>query len=101
MKMSDTKFKEGHEKVGGRKKGVKNKLSIDVQQAAFEIFEGLGGVEAAKKYFETNNQTKGQFYNIFYKMLPSSITGGQGEDGEFKPLEVKIISNGNEPDNIT
>jgi hypothetical protein len=97
--MADTKFKEGHEKVGGRKKGSKNKLSIDVQQTAFEIFEALGGVKEATEYFKKNIQTKGQFYNIFYKMLPSSITGTQGADGEFKPLEVKIVSNGNQPDN--
>jgi len=83
----------------GRKKGSKNKFTVDVQQTAFEIFEALGGVKGATEYFEKNSQTKGQFYNIFYKMLPSSITGKQGEDGEFKPLEVIIVNNGNQPDN--
>ncbi len=99
--MANTKYKKGKEKTGGRKKGTKNKFSVDVQQTAFDIFKNLGGVKGATEYFMKNNQTKGQFYNIFYKMLPSSITGPQGEDGEFKPLEVIIVDNGDNPDTAT
>ena len=68
-------WKKGMKKVekSGRKKGTVNKLTIDVQQTAFEIFEKLGGIEGACKYFESSKQAKGQFYNIFYKMLPSNI----------------------------
>jgi len=54
-------WKNGHSKIGGRKKGAKNKLTIDVQQTAFEIFEKLGGVEGAFEYFESRKQTRGQF----------------------------------------
>jgi len=71
--MADTKFKEGHKKKGGRKKGVKNKFTIDVRQTAFDIFKNLGGVKGATEYFESNKQTRGQFYNIFYKMLPTNV----------------------------
>lgn len=34
-------------------------------------------------------------------MFPSSITGPIDKDGKFKPLEVRIVSNGNQPDNTT
>ena len=88
--MADTKFKEGHPKLpnSGRKMGGKNKLTIDVQQTAFEIFEKLGGIEGACKYFESSKQTKGQFYNIFYKMLPSNIAVGGSKDN---PLPIRLI----------
>ena len=92
--MSDTKFKKGHPKKGGRKKGIKNKFTVDVQQTAFEIFKNLGGIKGATEYFKSNKQTKGQFYNIFYKMLPTSLTGGQDEKGKFKALEVIISRDG-------
>ena len=97
--MSDTKFKEGHPKKGGRKKGTKNKFTVDVQQTAFEIFKNLGGIKGATEYFKSNRQTTGQFYTIFYKMLPSRLVGGQDDKGDFHPLEVRIIDNGDKPDN--
>lgn len=88
-------FKPGDQKPpnSGREKGVKNKLTIDVQQTAFEIFDKLGGIEGACEYFESSKQTRGQFYNIFYKMLPSNVTvGGDREN----PLPIRlIIENGN------
>ena len=96
-------FKKGDEKPlnSGRKKGVKNKLTIDVQQTAFDIFKNLGGVKGATEYFESNKQTRGQFYNIFYKMLPTSLVGEQDDKGEFKPLKVIVSKDGNKPDNPT
>ena len=82
--MPTIKFKKGDPKPpnSGRKKGVKNKLTIDVQQTAFEIFEKLGGIEGACKYFESSKQAKGQFYNIFYKMLPSNVDVKHGGEIE-------------------
>lgn len=64
-------FKKGNL---GKPKGTKNKLTIDVQQTAFEIFEKLGDVEGAVEYFKSNKQTRGQFYHLFFnKMLPSNM----------------------------
>ena len=89
-------FKKGEPRPinAGRKKGSKNKLTIDVQLTAFEIFESLGGVEGAATYFNTNRQTKGQFYNIFYKMLPSSMdiehSTIEADDREFQVTIVHV-----------
>ena len=81
-------------KNSGRKKGSKNKLTIDVQQTAFEIFNKLGGIEGAASYFNTNRQTKGQFYNIFYKQLPSSMdiehSTIEADDREFQVTIVHV-----------
>jgi len=92
--MPTPKFEKGRKKTGGRKPGVQNKLSIDVQKTAFEIFNALGGVGGATEYFKKNSQTKGQFYNIFYKMLPTNVVASGeilaklrfdfGENGECK-----------------
>ena len=81
-------FKKGNL---GKPKGAKNKLTIDVQQTAFEIFEKLGDVEGAVEYFESNKQTKGQFYHLFFnKMLPTNITADllPNTDNE---LIVKVV----------
>ena len=89
-------FKKGEPRPinAGRKKGSKNKLTIDVQHTAFEIFESLGGVKGAAAYFNTNRQTKGQFYNIFYKMLPSSMdiehSTIEADDREFQVTIVHV-----------
>jgi len=81
-------------KNSGRKKGSKNKLTIDVQQTAFEIFNKLGGIEGAASYFNTNRQTKGQFYNIFYKQLPSNMdiehSTIEADDREFQVTIVHV-----------
>ena len=83
-------FKSGNQKPSnsGRKKGAKNKLTIDVQQTAFEIFKNLGGMKGAVEYFKSSKQTKGQFYNIFYKMLPSNIAVGGSKDN---PLPIRLL----------
>lgn len=73
-------FKKGKEKTGGRKKGVKNRLTIDVQQEAFKIFKALGGTEKATEYFDSSKQAKAQFYNLFFRMLPSDVKMGAGDD---------------------
>ena len=89
-------FKKGESrpKNAGRKKGTKNKLTIDVQQTAFKIFEKLGGITGAVKYFNSNRQTRGQFYNIFYKMLPSNMdiehSMVEADDREFQVTIVHV-----------
>lgn len=82
------KGKSGNPK--GRKKGVKNKLTIDVQQVAFNIFKNLGGIKAATDFFEASKQAKAQFYNIFFKMLPTNI---EHSGSEKRPLRI-ILDDG-------
>jgi len=106
--MTDTKFKKGKEKTGGRKKGVPNKLT-DLRKEFLATFDKIEReskkknrtkkVDSLFEWATKNPRNQGMFYQMISKMLPSSLVGGQDEDGEFKPLEVRIIDNGNKPDN--
>ena len=112
VKKTNDKQKDGRHKLTepgpGRPKGSTNKFT-DLKKAFLDTFEKIEKESRKKKrakkvdsLFEwatKNPKNQGTFYQIISKMLPNSITGPQGEDGEFKPLEVRIIDNGNKPDN--
>lgn len=62
-----TKFKPGHAKKGGRKKGVPNKATVEVKDALNEAFNGSGGTPALIRFAKAN---PAQFYALWAKMLP-------------------------------
>ncbi len=91
---SGGKFQKGQVKIGGRKKGTPNKLTVDVKQVAFDIFKELGGMNGAAEFFKKNSVTKAQFYNLFFKMLPSNLKVSQDDNFVFE-----ITYNGNNGNN--
>ncbi len=108
--MPDTKFKKGKTKTGGRKKGVPNKLT-DLRKEFLTTFDKIEK-ESKKKnrvkkidslfdWATKNPRNQATFYQIISKMLPNSIVGAEDADGEFKPLEVTIVDNGDNPDRAT
>ncbi|MCK4648689.1 hypothetical protein KAT51_04110 [bacterium] len=72
--MPDPKFKRGHPKKGGRKKGTSNKVSKNIKDNFEAVFEKLGGVKGFCDWAKENRQTKGAFYQMYSKMLPSNVT---------------------------
>jgi hypothetical protein len=85
----------------GRPKRSVNKFT-NLKNAFLEVFERLGGIDGLEKFATENNHNRFAFYQWITKMLPSSVVGGQDEEGEFKPLTVIIGTNGNKPpDNPT
>lgn len=103
---STGKFKRG--KSGnpkGRKKGSTNKFT-DLKKAYLDVFEEIE-IEGQRKdtkiktlfaWATKNDKNQGMFYQMIAKMLPSSIGGLQGDDGEFQPLKVIIKKDGATPD---
>jgi len=97
--MTDAKFKRGHPKKGGKKKGTPNKFT-NLKQAYLDVFVKIE--KESKRYPEKvdslfmwatkNQRNQGMFYQMISKMLPNSIVGTQDDKGEFHPLKV-IISN--------
>ena len=66
----DTKFKKGHKKLGGRKKGTPNAFPAEVAKAMSASFEAVGKTE----YFITLAQENPQVYAaLIMKHLPSKI----------------------------
>ena len=96
-------FEKGREKTGGRKKGVKNKLTTNIKDMLFNALndERVGGEEEFIKWVINSNRNKELFYTWLMKMLPTSLVGEQDDKGEFKPLKVIVTSDGNKPDNPT
>lgn len=70
--MSNLKtFHKGHKKLGGRKKGVQNKISVSAKQAFQDAFEKRGGVDALLKWA---NKNETEFYKIYSKLIPIDLT---------------------------
>lgn len=76
-------FEKGHEKYGGRDKGVKNKFT-NLKNAFMQAFDEMGGAEALKTWAGGTNKSKQAFYQMISKMLPSNVTFGEDESNEIK-----------------
>ena len=72
--MTDTKFKKGRAKTGGKKKGTPNKFTT-LKQAFLEAFQDkrIGGTEGMVEVFSKNDARKIDFFKLISKMLPTSM----------------------------
>ena len=89
--MPTPKFKEGHEKTGGRKKGSLNKFTTlkDAFLGAFKD-ERIGGQEGLSEVYGKSDISKKEFFKLISKMLPSTATVS-GEDGAIIPLQIMFV----------
>ena len=77
---------KGQPKVGGRKKGSKNKVTASVKEALTQAFERMGGVESLIAWAQAEPT---EFFRIWSKMLPQEVNNQiSGADGG--PVIVKI-----------
>lgn len=68
-------FKKGHKKLGGRKKGVRNKITRDIKEALLQSFEALGG----QYWLESLARRRPAAYaTLVGKLLPMQLTGKDG-----------------------
>ncbi len=97
----DGKFLRGHSgNLGGRPPGSKNKLTTNIKDMIFEALndERIEGTEGFIEWIQASKRNKELFYGWLMRMLPTSVTGGQDDKGDFTPLKVIIVSNGDNPD---
>ena len=68
-------FEKGRDKTGGRKKGVKNKLTTNIKDMLFNALndERVGGEEEFIKWIIASNRNKELFYTWLMKMLPTNV----------------------------
>lgn len=68
-------FEKGRGKTGGRKRGVKNKLTNDIKEMMFNTLndERVGGLEGFIEWVIANKRNKELFYAWLMKMLPTNI----------------------------
>lgn len=57
-------------KMGGRKKGVPNKVSTTVKENVIQVFQQLGGAKAMAEWARENPT---HFYNLYAKLLPQDV----------------------------
>lgn len=72
-------FQKGREKTGGRKKGVKNKITRKVSEVFEEAFERLGGADALVEFAADEPS---EFYRLYGKMLPRQIDADITSNGQ-------------------
>jgi hypothetical protein len=77
-------FKPGCKKVGGRRKGCKNKFTRVAKDHFIEAFEDSGGVRALTEWGKLN---RSEFYKLYGRLIPmeQSVAGPKGA-----PIPVKM-----------
>lgn len=83
--MPTPKFKRGHPKKGGRKKGTSNKFT-SIKQSFLDAFDKIGGTQGLVKWINESKRNKTLFYQLTTKLFPTSIVGGDEEDSE--PIRI-------------
>ena len=75
-------WKNGHSKMGGRKKGSKNKFTNDIKGMVINALNDkrVGGEEGFIQWIVANKRNKEMFYSWLMKMLPSNV----GIEGNIK-----------------
>ncbi|MBA7702322.1 hypothetical protein ES703_111086 [subsurface metagenome] len=64
------RFTNGHPNT--KPKGTTHKFT-DLKKAFLEAFEKTGGVDGLVEWIEKNPKTRGQFYTLIARMLPSNL----------------------------
>jgi hypothetical protein len=75
---------KGHKRYGGRTKGLPNKLTAEMKATLVKAFDGIGGV---KKLIEWGTNHPGEFYRLWIKLLPTEVTGADGEAIKLQVVE--------------
>lgn len=68
----------------GRPKGLQNKATVACKEALQAAFDGIGGVPALIEWAQ-QDKNRGQFYQLFSKLLPVQITGEGGG-----PVQIQV-----------
>jgi len=76
--LSSSAFKPGHPRPAnaGRKKGIPNKITMNVKEALVEAFEKMGGVPSLVRWGRLNTT---EFYKLWVRLLPVQVTGAEGK----------------------
>jgi hypothetical protein len=85
--MAIHRFKKGapRPKNAGRKKGVPNKTTREVREVFKQAFDKLGGVEALVKWARKTPVTRGEFYRLYARLIPTEIVGPGGG-----PIQLEV-----------
>jgi hypothetical protein len=77
---------KGSPKLGGRKKGVPNKITKSLKDAIIGALDKAGGEDYLLNVATTDPRT---FCTLVGKVLPMQVTGEDGQGG----IVVKVITN--------
>jgi len=66
------KFKKGHKKLGGRKKGSSNKFT-DIKQDIFDVWSDIDGYDKLVEYATASKQNFFKFVQLMASLLPKEI----------------------------
>jgi hypothetical protein len=86
-------FTKGHAKLGGRRKGVLNKITVAAKQAVMLAFAELGGVAGLVAYAKMKKPPQGlvEFYRLWGKTIPPEVSGPEGRPIPFADMTDDAI----------
>jgi hypothetical protein len=79
---------KGQPKLGGRKKGTPNKLTVEAKEAFRLAAEGAGGVEALTAFAIAEPKT---FWSLYARLIPLQMTGEGGKDLFPSTIRVELV----------
>ena len=68
-------FQKGN-RLGGRKKGVPNKVTVQAREAFQLAFDGIGGAPALQQWGLANLT---EFFKLYARLIPVEHTGKDGD----------------------
>lgn len=89
------RFQKGQPKIGGRKKGSRNKTTLAIKAVLQQAFDDIGGVEALVSWGKDNRT---EFYRIWSKLIPNEIKNADGEAFRVGIVEEIVDANRREDD---
>lgn len=79
---------KGQPKLGGRKKGTPNKLTVEAKEAFRLAAEGAGGVEALTAFAIAEPKV---FWSLYARLIPLQMTGEGGKDLFPSTIRVELV----------
>ena len=84
-------FEKGREKTGGRVKGVKNKITAEIEEAQYKIVHAVNSLDVQVILQQLAAENPKALVALMAKVLPNKLemTGGEDENG-VKPITIQI-----------
>lgn len=84
---------KGQPKLGGRKKGTPNKLTVAAKDAIAQAFDRVGGVDSLVTWVEASDDNRKVFYSTIYpKLIPVQLTGDPDNPLEMNIRQIELVA---------
>jgi hypothetical protein len=79
---------KGQPKLGGRKKGTPNRLTVEAKEAFRLAAEGMGGVPALTEW---GASAPDKFWPLYARLIPLEVTGKDGSPLVPSTIRIELV----------